>query len=267
MANDDRKTELGFRVTGKGWVPSIKAIAAATQGHVPPPGPAPAPAPPPVTPQKRRIGGRYAPLAPLPGPLSFGSPATLRGVLGGLLAPPPLRLGSPAPKRRRDPGGAARSAHRRRAPRVQHRVIHPVAPPRAPAAPPAAAPRGRQRVRHRGRPPRAHAPRPTAPRRNVHHVAPHLRTLVASQQKHFKGIYRHDNITPKLSLRTLAPGHFLVRAPKLTAGVRQHIISLLKRAPKALWVNGHKHNKKQALGVIMRLLEQNHTVDIQLSKI
>ena len=91
-----------------------------------------------------------------------------------------------------------------------------------------------------------------------------MRTIESNK---FRGIYGHDTITPKVSLSTVAPGHFIVRAKKITAGVRQHIMSLLRRAPSHLWVNGHKHNKKQALGVIMRLLEQRHAVDIQLTKI
>jgi hypothetical protein len=138
----------------------------------------------------------------------------------------------------------------------------PITPPRVGARAPVAVSRGRVRA------PRAPRARRPVPRRapGVKHVAPHLR-LLASQQHHFKGVYRHNNITPKLNLRTLGPGHFVVRAQQLTPGVRQQIKNLLRRAPKSLWVNGHKHSRKQALGVIMRLLEQNHAVDIMLAKI
>ena len=119
------------------------------------------------------------------------------------------------------------------------------------------------------RPPRHRAP--ARDRANVHHIAPHLRVL-ASQQQHFKGVWRHDNITPKISLKTLSPGHFEVRAGAskhagADRGMRQIIISLLRRAPKHIYVNGHKHTKKAALTVIMRMLEKRQTVDIQLRKL
>ena len=188
---------------------------------------------------------------------------------GGITTPKPVT-----------PARAARAARGRRGPaRAPARPRPSPAPaPRGPRAPRAPRAPGRPRAPARPRGParRARAHRPVGPgpfgrgpradRANVFSVAPHLRVLLASQQKHFKGIYRHDTITPKLSLQTVAPGHFLVRAPKITPGVRQHILSLLRRAPASLWVNGHKHSKKQAIGVIMRLLEQNHTVDIQLRK-
>ena len=231
----------------------------------------------PPPPQRQEVVVNPFALSKRPARRAAPAPAARRGARRGAAArparPAPAAPRAPVGTPRKDARGraadAARRARGRRAGVSGAYVPQPVVRALAVAAPapvgpaPQIAVRGRARVRGpRGPAPGAIRP-PRGPRRNVHHVAPHLRTIASN---HFKGVYRHDNITPALSLRTLAPGHFVVRASKMK-GVRQHIISLLRRAPKSLWVNGHKHSKKQALGVILRLLEQRHAVDIQLSKI
>ena len=67
-----------------------------------------------------------------------------------------------------------------------------------------------------------------------------------------------------LTLTSEAPGHFRVKLHKKTRGVSAQVSRLLKRASKYLLVNGRKLNKKQALHVIVGLLEKMAPVDIKL---
>jgi hypothetical protein len=250
-----RKQELGYKYTRIGWIPN---------NFPNPPDPSVAPVIHPAALEHRRKAAAALEVKRK----AAAAKRRARRIAASRRRPPkPPKPPKPkppksvvTPRKSQRAAQAGRSARRRRKPTQPAAVPLPITPPRV-GAPVAV----RGRVRPRARPPRARRP---VPRRapGVKHVAPHLR-LIASQQHHFKGVYRHNNITPKLNLRTLGPGHFVVRSQHLTAGVRQQIKNLLRRAPKNLWVNGHKHSRKQALGVIMRLLEQNHAVDIQLAKI
>ena len=98
-------------------------------------------------------------------------------------------------------------------------------------------------------------------RRNVFGVSPHLRALYTQ----FRGNYSYETITPALSFHTKAPGHFTMRASRSAKGIRHQISRLLKRVKRAIFVNGVRHNKKQARAVIERLLQQHQTVDIRLA--
>lgn len=66
------------------------------------------------------------------------------------------------------------------------------------------------------------------------------------------------------TLKAEAPGHYTVKMNKKTRGVTAQVARLLKRASKFLLVNGRKLSKKQALHVIVGLLEKNSPVSIKL---
>ena len=98
----------------------------------------------------------------------------------------------------------------------------------------------------------------------IHAIHPHERSRFSLGQTKHRGWYGLS-ATPVLSVNTIGPGHFLIRARRgITKGIHHQVVHLLKRAPRAFFVNGHKHNKKQAYTIIIDLLRQNKTVEVQL---
>ena len=94
-------------------------------------------------------------------------------------------------------------------------------------------------------------------------VSPAYRHLGSTISKSFGGPYSSK---PRLSVNNTGPGNFIIRARQgMSHGVRQQILNLLARAPKVLWVNGHKHNKKAAYTLIVDLLRKHESVEIMLN--
>ena len=99
----------------------------------------------------------------------------------------------------------------------------------------------------------------------IHAIPPHERSRFSLGQTKHRGSYGMHSATPALSVNTIGSGHFLIRARRgVTKGIRHQVLHLLRRAPSAFFVNGHKHNKKQAYTIIMDLLRQNKTVEVRL---
>ena len=87
-----------------------------------------------------------------------------------------------------------------------------------------------------------------------------------THSKQFRGSYGFDQ-TPRLSLNHTGPGQYILRARRgVSRGVRQQVLHYLSRAGAHIYVNGRKHNKKQAYTVIMDLLKQNHSVEVIVNK-
>jgi hypothetical protein len=87
-----------------------------------------------------------------------------------------------------------------------------------------------------------------------------------THSKQFRGSYGFDQ-TPRLSLNHIGPGQYILRARRgVSRGVRQQVLHYLSRAGAHIYVNGRKHNKKQAYTVIMDLLKQNHSVEVIVNK-
>ncbi|HIB88907.1 TPA: hypothetical protein EYO57_17215 [Candidatus Poribacteria bacterium] len=94
-------------------------------------------------------------------------------------------------------------------------------------------------------------------------ISPAHRHLGSTISKGFGGPYTSK---PRLSVNTLGPGNFIIRARQgMSRGVRLQILNLLSKAPKVMWVNGHKHSKKAAYGVIIDLLRKHESVEIMLN--
>jgi hypothetical protein len=71
--------------------------------------------------------------------------------------------------------------------------------------------------------------------------------------------------TPEFSFKHKAPGNYVLKAFRgVTKDVRAHLRHLLSRAPRFIWVNGHRHSKKQAFSIIVELLAQHQTVEIHV---
>ena len=82
----------------------------------------------------------------------------------------------------------------------------------------------------------------------------------------FSGTYWKESVTPRLSWQHLAPGHYIAKASRgMTPGIREHVLKLLRRAKGYIWINGHRHNLKQARTVLFDLLGKRHSVDIKLT--
>ena len=82
----------------------------------------------------------------------------------------------------------------------------------------------------------------------------------------FSGSYWKESVTPRLSWQHLAPGHYIAKAGRgMTPGTREHVLKLLRRAKGYIWINGHRHNLKQARTVLFDLLGKRHSVDIKLT--
>jgi len=73
------------------------------------------------------------------------------------------------------------------------------------------------------------------------------------------------NPTPKLSINQIDSGRFLIRARRgVTKGIRHQVMHLLQRVRGKVKINGRLHTKKQAREVIIDLLAQNITVDVEI---
>ncbi len=74
------------------------------------------------------------------------------------------------------------------------------------------------------------------------------------------------NPTPKLSINQIDSGRFLIRARRgVTKGIRHQVMHLLQRVRGKVKINGRLHTKKQAREVIIDLLAQNITVDVEIA--
>ena len=149
------------------------------------------------------------------------------------------RGGAPPP-----PAGGGRGRGRGRGRGIPPPPAAPAAPPAAPAAPPAAPAVAIAQAQYKRQ-----------QRRSIHRIPVHQRLAAM-----------HIPVRTKkaLTLTSEAPGHFRVKLHKKTRGVSAQVSRLLKRASKYLLVNGRKLNKKQALHVIVGLLEKMAPVDIKL---
>ena len=72
--------------------------------------------------------------------------------------------------------------------------------------------------------------------------------------------------TPRLSVNQIDAGRYLLRSRRgVTKGIRHQVMHLLNRVRGKIKVNGRLHSKRQAREVIIDLLAQNITVDVELS--
>ena len=94
-------------------------------------------------------------------------------------------------------------------------------------------------------------------------ISPAYRHLGSTVSKGFGGPYTSK---PRLSVNTIGPGNYILSARQgMSRGVRQQILNLLARAPKQMWVNGHKQDKKAAYTLIIDLLRKHESVEIMLN--
>ena len=92
------------------------------------------------------------------------------------------------------------------------------------------------------------------------------RNIVSPFRMNYKARGGHGwTPTPRLSVNQIDAGRFLLRARRgVTKGVRHQVMHLLNRVRGKLKINGRIHSKLQAREVIIDLLAQNTTVDVEI---
>ena len=141
--------------------------------------------------------------------------------------------------------------------RARGRQLHAIAQPHIQAPARVAGPRVASRLLHRpGRYHRHGVTRPKAPR-----------NIVSPFRMNYESRGGHGwNPTPKLSVNQIDSGRFLIRARRgVTKGIRHQVMHLLQRVRGKVKINGRLHTKKQAREVIIDLLAQNITVDVEIA--
>ena len=82
--------------------------------------------------------------------------------------------------------------------------------------------------------------------------------------KQFRGSHGR-NPTPRLSVQHLGPQKYIFRAYRgVSRGVREQVRHYLSRIRKYVYLNGIRHNKKQAFTAMIDLLRTNKGVEVQI---